>query len=209
MSYGPEDAAWDEAYENMSRQLYPEHRELAIAEFTRKRLRSYYVANPTVLKPAVRAFKEAKSLLGAGHHEAALVFAASATELFLKATLLRPVVYGLVHSEGLAELVVTTALSQTGFKRYERLLAKLFFELAGIELRMLVRKHGSRPLLDEASEIQDLRNAVVHRGQAVPQEQAKLAVDIATLVFNLVLAEVIASLGFSVKEGGLLVDAEV
>ena len=38
MSYGPEDAAWDEAYENMSRELYPEHKEQAIAEFTRERL---------------------------------------------------------------------------------------------------------------------------------------------------------------------------
>ena len=153
MSYGPEDAAWDEAYENMSRQLYPEHKEQAIAEFTRERLRSYYVTRPEVLEPAVRAFKEAKSLLAASHHAAALVFAASATELFLKVALLRPVVYGLVHSEGLAELVVTSTLSQPGFKRYEQLLAKLFFELAGIELKMLLRKPGSRPLLEEASEI--------------------------------------------------------
>ena len=138
----------------MSRQLYPEHKEQAIAEFTRERMRSYYVIRPEVLEPAVRAFKEAKSLLAASHHAATLVFAVSATELFLKAALLRPVVYGLVHSEGLAELVVTSALSQTSLKWYEQLLAKLFFELAGIDLKMLLRKPGSRPLLEEANEAQ-------------------------------------------------------
>jgi hypothetical protein len=46
MSYIPEDAAWDEAYENISRELYPEHKEQAISEFTAERLRSYYTMHP-------------------------------------------------------------------------------------------------------------------------------------------------------------------
>ena len=209
MSYGPEDAAWDEAYENMSRELYQEHKDQAIAEFTRARLRSYYVAHPEVLVPAARTFKEAKVLLAEGHNSAALVFAVSATELFLKASLLRPVVYGLVHIEALAELVVTSALSQTGFKRYEQLLARLFLELAGTELKLLQRKPGAKPLLTEASEIQDVRNDVAHRGKEATPEQAALAIDIATEVFNQVLAEVLGQLGLSVQKGGLLVDAEV
>ena len=209
MSYGPEDAAWDKAYENMSRELYPEHKEQAIAEFTRERLRSYYGSHPEVLEPAVRAFKEAKSLLAAGHHAAALVFAASSTELFLKAALLRPVVYGLVHSEELAEIVVTSALSQPGFKRYEQLLAKLFLELSGIELKTLLHKPGSKPLLEIASEIYDLRNTVVHRGQAVSLAQAELAVDVSTQVFNQVLVKVLRNLGFTVKKGDIVVNAEV
>ena len=208
MSYDPSDATWDEAYARMSLELYPEHKEQAIAEFTRARLRSYYVEHADVLVPAARAFKESKVLAEAGHHAAALVFAASATELFLKAALLRPVVFGLVHSEALAELVVASALSQTGFKRYEQLLAKLFLELTGVELRGLVRSPGAKPLLDEASEIQDLRNAVVHRGQESSADQALLAIDVATQVFNQVLAQVISTLGFSMQKGGLLVDGE-
>jgi len=209
MSYSPEDSAWDEAYEHMSRELYPEHKQQAIAEFTRERLRSYYVKQPEVLVPAARTFKEAKELLALSHPAAALVFAASATEQFLKAALLRPVVYGLVHSGALAELVVDAALSQTGFKRYEQLLAKLFLEIAGIELKTLVRELGARPLLDEASEIQDRRNAVVHRGEEISQEQAEVAVEVATQVFNLVVAEVLVNLGFKVQKRGILVDAEV
>lgn len=208
MSYTPEDAAWDEAYENMSLELYPEHKEQAIAEFTRERLRSYYVAHPEVLVPAVRVFKESQALLSNGHHAATLVFAASATELFLKASLLRPVVYGLVHSESLAELVVNAALSQTGFQRYEQLLAKLFAEIAGIELKSLVREPGSKPLLKEAAEIQNVRNCVVHQGQEVAEAQAKLAVEITTQIFNQVLAEVLSSLDLTVKKGGLLVNQE-
>ena len=111
MSYGHEDAARDEAYESLSRELYPEHREQAISEFIAERLRSYYALHPDVTTPGVRAYKEAKALLVGGHFSAALVFASSATEIFLKAALLRPIVYGLVHSEALAQAVVDSALS--------------------------------------------------------------------------------------------------
>jgi hypothetical protein len=192
----------------MSQELYPEHKEQAIAEFTRARLKSYYAAHTDVLVPAARMFKESKVLAAAGHHSAGLVFAASATELFLKAALLRPVVYGLVHSEALAELVASAALSQAGFTRYEKLLSKLFLDLTGTELRSIVRIPCAKPLLEEASDIQDLRNAVVHRGAEISADQAQLGVAVATEVFNKVLAEVITTLGFSMQKGGILVDAE-
>jgi hypothetical protein len=39
MSYKHEDAAWDEAYENLSRELYPGHKAVAIIDFTYERLR--------------------------------------------------------------------------------------------------------------------------------------------------------------------------
>lgn len=40
MSYDEHDAALDEFYDYMDKELYPEHREQAISEFTEERLRS-------------------------------------------------------------------------------------------------------------------------------------------------------------------------
>lgn len=202
MSYGPEDAARDEAIESLSRELYPEHREQAISEFTADRLRSYYALHPDVAAPGVRAYKEAKVLLGAGHFSAALVFAASATEIFLKTALLRPIVYGLVHSEALAQAVVDSALSQTGFSRYDKLLSRLFSELVGGDLKAFVRTEGSKPLLLEATEMRDLRNGVVHRGDATTKEQADLAVQVAAHVFIRVLGATLEAIGLCIGEGG-------
>lgn len=206
MSYAPEDAAWDEAYENMSRELYPEHKALAILDFTYERLRSFYVANPEVLVPAVRNFNQAKVLLNEQHYAPALVFAASATELFLKGSLLRPVVFGLVHSESLAELVVSAALAQTGFKRYEKLLAGMFLEITSAEITSLIRPNGSKPLLEEASQLQERRNAVVHRGEGASANDAEQAVGVAAAVLDQLLSTVLYYLGLSMEEGGHLVD---
>lgn len=205
MSYDPEDAAWDKAYENLAQELYPDHREQAISEFTAERLRSYYTVHPNVTTAGVRAYKESKALLANGHVSASLVFAASATELFLKAALLRPVVYGLVHSEALAQVVVDSALSQTGFSRYEKLLSRLFAELVGADLKSLRRGTGAKPLLAEAGEIQDLRNAVVHRGESVTPDQASVAIAVAANVFAHVLCAMLEAIGLCVAEGGNVV----
>src|SRR3989338_7387904 len=106
MSYDEHDAALDAMYEQMGRELYPNHKVQAISEFTTERLRSYYVTNPKVMLPAIGAYKEGKHLNSAKHYSAAVVFFASSVELFLKATVLKPVVHGLIHSEGLANIIV-------------------------------------------------------------------------------------------------------
>jgi hypothetical protein len=55
MSYDEQDAAMDEFYEQISRELYPDHKQQAIQEFTAERLRSFYVQSPNVMRPAVEA----------------------------------------------------------------------------------------------------------------------------------------------------------
>lgn len=209
MSYDYHDAAMDAAYERLSEELYPGHKAQAIIEFTYERLRSYYLQHTDLLVPAVRTYKSAESLLQAKQPAAALVFSASAVELFLKTCLLRPVVAGLVHSESVADLVVESALSQTGFKRYEKLLAGLFKELTRVEISEIKRAGALKPLLAEASALQERRNAVVHRGADIPETDAADAFSVATAVFDEVLAVVLNELGLSIKKGGELVDGEV
>ena len=209
MSYDLHDAAMDAAYDHWSEELYPEHRDQAIAEFRRKRLRSYYLDHKDLLVPAARNFRSAEALSRAGHSAAAIVFAASAVELFLKACLLRPVVAGLVHSETLANVLVESALSQTGFKRYMKLLTALFKDLADQDIAKIVRVGASKPLLGEISALQQHRNDIAHDGSDAAPEQAAVAVSIARAVFDEVLAVVLAKLGVTVLPGGGLADAEV
>jgi hypothetical protein len=113
---------------------------------------------------------------------------------------------GLVDSEALAELVVNAALSQTGYKRYEKLLAGTFLEIAKTEITSLIRIKGAPPLLCEASALQEQRNSVVHRGEDISARNAEEAVNIATAVYDPILSTVLLNLGLSVKRGGRLVD---
>ena len=205
MSVDPFDAAQDEMYEEIARTLYPEHKAQAIDEFTAERLQSYYIANPFVMRPAVDAIQEGRSLHANGHHSAAQVFFVTAIELLLKATLLKPVVHGLVHSEGLADVIVQQALGQSGFERYSKLLAKLFIELAGININSVTRTNVSDSLLAECTEQQKIRNLVIHQGTSATAEQAEIARLVSVAVYEQIVHPMLAHLGLKVVERGEIV----
>src|SRR5690349_8487068 len=118
MSYDEDDAARDAFYEEVGNE--------AIGDFTADRLKSCYDDHGAVMQPALSALHEGKRLLENGHPSPAIVFSASAVELFLKTTILQPLVYGLVHNDKMADIIVTDTLGQTGFERYNCLLANLF-----------------------------------------------------------------------------------
>ena len=206
MSYTPEDAAWDEALENISQELYPEHKEQAIEEFTNERLQSYYLSNPEILVPAVRMYHMADNLKKS-YPSASLVFSTTAIELFLKAALLKPVVYGLVHIEPLAEIVMEVALRQSSFDRYKKLLSPLFKELTGIDISNIKRTEFSDELLKEVKEIQTKRNTIIHQGAEVSDEDAKHALDVAHGVFFYIVLEMLNVIGLKINDDSKVVRA--
>lgn len=201
MSYTEEDARWDEAWESMSKELYPEHKKQAIDEFTKERLQSFYLQNPEILIPGINAYKEAKKLL---EHSpsAALIFFTSAIEICLKASILKPIVYGLVHNEKLAEAIVESALGQSGFDRYKALISKIYTELVGLDINEFKRAGSQVSLLKEAEEIQKVRNKIIHRGELASLSQAEKAKAVAASVLDEYLTQVLSSISLVVQPNG-------
>lgn len=201
------DPLWDELQAHFAHELYPEHKDRAIEEFSTNRLRSYYKSNSFVMRPAVDMIQEGNNLRESGHAAAALVFYTSATELLLKATVLRPVIVGLVHIESLAEGVCAQALAGTGFSRYSKLLSGIFHEIAKIDLEQITREGAARPLLEECARMQDLRNGVIHRGESRIAEEAENANAVAVAVFSQLVQPLLHALGLTVIERGEIREA--
>jgi hypothetical protein len=202
MSYDKNDAALDEFYDQISKELYPDHKEQAISEFTEERLRSFYIKSPFVMRPAVDSLQQGKHLLSLKQDAPALVFCVSAIELLLKATLLKPVVYGLVHHEPLAEIIVRHTLGQSGFDRYGDLLSELFLGLAKMNIKDIKRENSDEPLLIECRKLQKIRNDIIHRGENCSKSEAELAMAASVAVFELIVRPMLYSLGLTVIERG-------
>jgi hypothetical protein len=205
MSYTEEDARWDELWDRMSEELYPEHKEQAIEEFTTERLQSFYLKNPDILAPGIRMYTEARELQE-NHPSASYVFATSAIELFLKSSLLKPVVYGLVHNEPLAEIIVKTALGSTGFERYKKLLSGLFSELIGIDINKIKSIGSNKFLLQEASEVQAKRNNIIHQGIMVDNDDAKFAISVAYGVLHNIINPMLLCIGLWMNKNGTVLE---
>ncbi|MCB2168408.1 MAG: hypothetical protein KQI78_12170 [Deltaproteobacteria bacterium] len=205
MGYDIEDARSDEYWDQITEELYPEFKEQAIEEFTTERLQSIYLKAPDILSPGIRMYVEARKLKD-NHPSAAVVFAASAIELFLKSSLLKPVVNGLVHIETLAELVAKVALGSTGFIRYRKLLSGLFSEIACIDINTIKRSGSKKLILDEASEVQDKRNLIIHKGLEVDNNDAKFAINVAYGVLHQIVNPMLLAIGLEMDSKGIVLE---
>jgi hypothetical protein len=205
MSYSEEDASWDELWDQMSKELYPDHKEQAIEEFTTTRMQSYYLKNPDVLAPGLQMYIEAKELLEK-HPSASFVFATSAIELFLKSALLKPVISGLIHNEPLSKIIVETSLNSTGFIRYKKLLSGLFTELINIDIDKVKRIGSHEYLFREASEVQKKRNEIIHQGIVVDKDDAIFAISVAYGVLHSIVNPMLLGIGLWMDKRGIVLE---
>ncbi|MDN0084484.1 hypothetical protein QU487_17240 [Crenobacter sp. SG2305] len=173
----------------------------AIDEFTLDRLRSYYVTNKSLASNVVSIYKEAETLLDKSP-SAALVLFTTAIEVGLKVTLLKPVVYGLVHNESVADLVSDLAIKQNGFDRFKPILAKIIKEYGNIDFNNFKIKDHIKTIWEEIYTLQIVRNGVVHRGELASAEKAILAKDVATMIMGVFLPSVLKNLGLKIVNGG-------
>jgi hypothetical protein len=186
-------------FEDYQQQIYDD----AVRQFTEERLRSYYIANPNLAEPALDALKYAQSLLTA-YPMAALVFAATAMELAIKVVILRPIVAGLVHTEGLAEFITDLTTQHTGMDRFRSLLAEIFARFGGVDLKTYKRPHSTMTFWQEMAEVQNARNGVIHRGEKAKKTAASLAVAVAATLLKRIFPSVLKHLDLHVHDPGVV-----
>ena len=215
MSVDESDAAHDEYMNNLynlfgpdwalehHEELYKQHSEEAIREFTAERLKSYYIAHPSLATPALDALRYAGSLL-APHPKAALVFAVTANELAVKSVLLKPIVFGLVHIEGLAGFITDLSTQHTGMERFQTLLTEILARFGGVDLKTYRRGNSATTLWKEMDEAQRFRNALIHRNEAVPDSAAGLAFSVASTLLQQIFPLVLAKLDLHLHDPGVV-----
>ena len=212
MSYDEEEARMEAAREEYEEEigktylrefghelLYEEHYEEAVKEFTAERLQSYYVAHPHLAGPAHESLVYAQSLMPS-YPKAALVFAATATELSVKTVLLKPIVFGLVHTEGLASFIMDLTTQHTGMERFQTLLAEILAQFGGVDLKIYKRPDSAIGLWQEIGEVIRVRNAVVHRGEPVDDSKAGLGIAVASTLLNEIFPQVLSKLHLHLHE---------
>ena len=102
-------------------ELYQEVSADAIEKFQADRLRSFYLANPVVAKRPFESLGEAKKLLP-NHPGAAQIFAMTSIEVGLKLVFVKPIVYGLVHTESVADLVAEIVMKSPSLDHFKNLI---------------------------------------------------------------------------------------
>ena len=186
--------------------LYEEFKEQAIEEFTSERLRSYYLANPLLAKPALDSLAEARNLITV-NPTASLIFSNIAIEVGLKATLLKPIVYGLVHTDSIADLIADLTVSRTGKDRYRTLLFRILKVHGKVDLADYKRRKSNRTLWEEIAPVQKLRNAVLHRAEKVSRSDADLSLCVGSDILEHIFPSVLKAMDLHLHDGYRICDS--
>ena len=195
----------DIAYEQWLEALYEEHLiEEAIAEFTTERLQSFYTENPLIAEAPFRALNEARQLFAESHYSAAFVFASIAIETGIKTLLLKPIVYGLIHSDSTAQMVADLVVSQAGIDRFRGLLFQILLELVGIDLKTFTRTGCKPTLWEEILNSRTRRNQIVHRADMASEQETEQAISIASCILEVIFPDTIQQIGLHLRDNKIL-----
>ena len=188
------------AYDQAMLDLYEEHKNVAIEEFTKERLVSYYQENNELAKSAISFLGDAKYLIDPNKN-AAFIFSAIAMEVGLKAILLKPVIYGLVHNVTVADLITSLTMSHNGINRYRDLLFRILESHAKINFNEYKRSGSPILLWKEIEIIQTKRNYVMHRAESVTVDEASNAIGVASEILETIFPDLIKEFGFHLHNG--------
>jgi hypothetical protein len=207
MSYDESDAEYDHYMEELAEyqqdearaKFYDELYNDAISHFATSRLQAFYLAHPMVIQAPLDALNEARSL-ALNHPSAALVFAIAATEVCFKAALLKPIFYGLVHTESSAELLMELAIAPKD-ERLVKIMREILAKHGGVDLHSFKRSGAAKTLWEEMQALAKRRNAVVHRCESASRNEAMLAIGVAEAMIEGVFPSAIAKLGLHLHQG--------
>jgi hypothetical protein len=191
VSMTSEEAWEEEAYDHMVEEILASHKneiieeilashkDEIIDEFISERMSSYYQDHPNLTAPAEAAIEEARTLIDISP-AASLVFSRSAVEITLRDVLLKPVAFGMVHHDENAWLIAELVI---GNREFTKLLFSVL-EDHGLDLKEVTRPGSEKKLWVEMDEIKDIRNKILHRGEKVSQDVAKLSLEIAIMLLQ-------------------------
>lgn len=193
----PEDIAREEWFAEIHENITAE----AIAGFTSGRLRSYYIQNPSVASNVFAIYREAKSAISVSP-TAALVLFTAVIEVALKTAILKPVIYGLVHNESIADLISDLVVKNNGLDRFKDVLSKILSQYSALDFDNYKMEGHTKTVWDEIAIVQKVRNAASHRAEPVTKEMAALAQRIAAVIIVEFLQGLLQELGLEIQKDG-------
>jgi hypothetical protein len=186
MSITPEEAAYEEYMDDLHREweqeYADEYRKEGAQNFINQRLASYFVKHPGIEALAEKRCSDARALLDI-NYDACTVLAYSATEVGFKNLLLKPIIYGFVNSDHLADLVSTAAIStnreQKGLHAFVNV---LFTNMIMVDIESVSLTGQRTSLWKHIEACRVKRNSVMHRVESVQRADGEHAVDLASFI---------------------------
>jgi len=203
MSYDPMDEWHEAGAEALQESIIEDYRDSdsfeedidrGIARFTAGRQKSYFVENPDLAIPAFDVLDEAKRLFALDRFAAAQAFAGGATEVAYDQLLIRPMLYGFVHDEDVAEAISGIPDEVKNVYKFKGFLEGVIAKFAGVTFQSLF-PGSNKTLWKYIQDVKGIRNSILHGGNLnVSPVEAKESIDLASQVIETIFPALLRTL---------------
>jgi hypothetical protein len=130
------------------------------------------------------------------------VFAGAATEVGFEDILLKPIVYGFVHSDTFAPMIADIIEGARAVYKFKALIVHIVSEFSGINLYTFKVGGSTDSLWKDIDAVRVRRNNVLHKGNlAVTKEEAEHTILVAATLIEMIYPAVMKSLGLHLHNG--------
>ncbi|EKO3432562.1 hypothetical protein NTH35_004180 [Vibrio fluvialis] len=184
----------DEVWQTESLWLYLDKRDEFSKQYSTDLVKEYYLGTPLLannVRNTVRAMVTVQDV----EPLSSLVMAMTSLEVLTKNIILRPFMTGMLHNGSLAEFITKQVLSQNGLDRFNNLLYWIIDEhLEGCDASDIKFISGKKTIWQTRSELQKIRNEVIHKANSCSDQDAQNAYDLFKQ-FDILTTRLLSSLG--------------
>lgn len=198
MSRDPDNYYEEEYYEEIGRQ---ELIAQTLNQISEDGVRTYLGENADAVDTRVNdALAHANYASQQGYPRYAVVGAVTAVELTIRYLLVRPLVQGAFLSDDWAQLL--TRHIANGKTAQEREILPRMLEIYDINIKDLKLSNDSKLWKTLVETVIRKRNSIVHDGETATADEAKIAIECATVLREQVVLPLAAKMGFSLETTG-------
>jgi len=174
----------DALYEGDMAYLYEQFEMQYENEFTYKKIEKFYESNREVVKVPLQNLSDARSLFENQYHTSAFIHAVISIEVGIKSVVLKPILYSLTIDENAGHLLYAQTFKRKSLQEIDKFYYKILEKVTELDFNKKKRDSCKSTIWQEWSELQKLRNDVLHQGLSVEKEDAENAISMASYVFS-------------------------
>jgi len=179
MSYDESDALYDEGMAYLYEQFEMQYE----SEFTYKKIEKFYENNREIVKDSLQNLSDARSLFENQYHTSAFIHAVISIEVGIKSVVLKPILYSLTIDENAGHLLYEQTFKRKSLQEINKFYYQVLEKVTELDFNKKKRNDGKSSIWQEWTDLQKLRNDVLHQGLSVQKEAAENAISMASYVF--------------------------
>lgn len=187
-------------YEQGMEELYREFKQQYEEEYIFEQIHTYYKDNPDIPKSTLNYYRKALSLFSENHHTSAFLLATISIEVSVKVIIMKPILFSLAFNDTAGELLYNYTFKRKSVPEIPNLYYQILQDTTGFDFKKHVRATEQKTLWEELTELQKIRNQVIHQAESISDQEATIAINLARSIHEEVIPSILNRFHFHIKD---------